>query len=542
MRKFSPANSRIGVQITEHWFKAVELAGPRTVTNYLVVPRDARDGNSPIQLGERLARLLAENGFGPGLVSTLCEDSDAVHSLHGLPQMSQAEARLYLTRELGRRGTNTRPDMEMQPGFRGIDPPTAEFKRQGFLGASVPRASVDAWLELLESAGVEAGPVLTLPVALLNCLSLLPVWWADTPLVFVYIGQQRSHILLFAGHVLKLVREVRCGLPSGPASGAWTETELEPISERLAREVTASVQYVSRQEGPITLKRLLFSGENDLRPLMQSLGDRLQPTPELFNPADQLDLDALGERGLKFREIQPQMTAVLGTALEGCRVARGGFGAPGASTAFDLTPRDVVVLRQRKLFGPVLLCAIAMISAGLIYFWQSSGQLVQTRDRVLGELRGRLANLAPRLQELDSIEQQRQRDGQLHVLVTRSRAEPSVSAWVLRELSRIIPDEVVIESLSLARTEGRWEASLQGRSRAADPTAAQAAFKSFYDRLMVNPMFMEIEFEPIRLSSEPQRASQQSIPAAEPAKVAFQVRLHVSENLGKQLEIPQQTQ
>lgn len=532
--------SRIGVEITEQWFKAVELTAHDEVANFLLVPRTEEDGSSPSELGRRLRQLLDEHGFNLGPAAVVCEDADVVHSVTDLPSMSDAEADAYLTRELRRKVSADIPADAMVTSYRQIDAPTEQMQKQVFLGASVPRKTTEAWMELLAHAEVESGPLLTVPVSLVNCLGLLPVWWADTPLIIALVGQQTTHLLLYIGHSLKLVREARCGLPLPTKAESSGAVDLDAIAERLAKEIVASVQYVSRQEGELALKRVILAGDNDLRPLMKGLAHRLQPQVELFNCADQLNLADMGELGLRFREMQHQLAAPLGAAIECFRAATNIFGlAKKATPAFDFTPAEVVVARQRKSMIWIAGAATALAVFALLYLWSSTASAVGTRQRAVSILTSQLNMLNPKLQQIEGIEQQRARDRDARVLADTTLGSLTMSAYVLRELGRLMPNEVLLETLTQQRTDNRWQVIMQGHSRAQDPTAAQAAFNMFYRQILSSPMFTDIEFEPLHLTVQPDKAPKDKARPAvtvEPAQVAFQIRAHLAPAVEKQLE------
>ena len=111
--------------------------------------------------------------------------------------------------------------------------------------------------------------------------------------------------------------------------------------------------------------------------------------------------------------------------------------------------------------------------------------------------------------------------------------------WIelFKELSLLVPKEMVFQSFMVTQNETALEGNLKGEVIARDSVKAQEVFNEFYSKVRTSPFFKDIELKPIEINrldqqegSRARRGEQRKIAlesGSNMSKLAFEITLHL---------------
>lgn len=222
---------------------------------------------------------------------------------------------------------------------------------------------------------------------------------------------------------------------------------VRPALEKILSEISRTFEYYKGQTGEGGIGKIVLTGGSSLTPnLKEFLGEGLGVsiiTPE------------------PFPKLNPRLSAALGAALSG-------------ATQINLLPEEVRFrwrTLSRKFLKPQYLVAGFSLFLGLIYlfFWLEAMAL----QRDLAFINRRLDDYRPRIARLDLIEKASQQEQQRALTIKAFEKNRSRMPAVFEAISRLIPDSIVLNNMSLTATDLHiWGTSFR-KNEAAESTLSR---------------------------------------------------------------------
>ncbi len=198
--------------------------------------------------------------------------------------------------------------------------------------------------------------------------------------------------------------------------------------------------------------------------------------------------------------------------------------APESQICPNLIPSDFLERRARTAAKTILaVVALGLLSAGVVgytalaYSDRTLAALLRQKQAYMETRRSRIENLAELMSRKKSFTKK-------ELILKQSLAPQPPWAEMLRRVSLMASDELLLTRLSVERRgDGCW-VSVSGEVRAASPNDAQTSFRKFCDEWDGSACFSQTVLEPVRLQIVENDSGGQAV---EPAAVAAQSKYRV---------------
>lgn len=452
----------------------VELAGNRL----MVVEVDPRTDPPGIQsavsaetpvagVDVTFRKLLAEHRIAPRGVHLVLSDPAASHRVLQLPPMTPGERRLFLERELGRElgGKPLLGDMVL----RQVEGPPPKDEA---LVAAVPGEEGPRILAGLMAAGALPEVVTTAALALARAGEVLSPGSFERPTALAHWGLRGLTIVVVNEGLLKFARDIPHLTVPGFEPGEWFVTEFQ-------RSVR---QYMQTVKGGAVGTVLVGSADARFEATLGAVEGRLGlPVVNLNEALQSLLPDSADE--------SPDLAAGMFLLPFGAGLL------PVAETANLLPP---AILARQRLTRLVRAAAVAggLLVAALGYAtWQAS-QEAATYQKAVAQA---TAEKQVRMAEVAEVERIKQERGKQYERIRLLRGDPLGSpplAEVFKEISRVAPDNLHLDRLTVKRDGTGVSIRLAGKVESSDLAQAQAEFNRFYFGLQNSTFFSDVTFLP----------------------------------------------
>jgi type IV pilus assembly protein PilM len=429
-------------------------------------------------IAETLKALLREAGLKPGRVSLIASGSGVNIRFLSLPSMPKAELPEAIRWEI--RSQLPFPIESARIDFHALD----EFEEEGvkkihLIVAACPSQLIYRTLSIAEKAGLQPVHLDVAPFAFWNALLTFHGLEKDEGVVLLDLGSKKTGVHIFQKGVLQFSREVTPagaditqaimeGISSGEdlsllyeraekikkEIGIPAETSPErvgeesipvakisvlmrPVLEKLATEISRSLDYYTNQFHEERIHRLLLTGGGaNLKNVASYLTEELRLPVEVFSPAREVLFDSRKIDAQVLKAMDPRFTAAMGVALP-------------APKRIELLPAKEPYWARARLEKSIP--TLSLIITFLIFlgiFWYMSGQaaaLKRERDEKTARVKP-LEALQSKLASLKVQGNQRKRD----LFVYKSSLGSSVpSRQVLQIIRDILPGNVTVTLLAV---------------------------------------------------------------------------------------------
>jgi len=413
---------------------------------------------------------LSRSGVNPSPIHLVTWDSEQIHRTLLLPPMSATERSLFLERELAREGGGAKAIGSQV--LRQVEDGT---RKEEVLTVAASREGLDRILAPFLAARLAPRLVATAPVALVRAALALSPIPADQPTIIAHWGLSGLTVAVVADGVLKLARQI----PRLAVSG------LDPL-EWVATEIQRSVQHYAQVSRGRRVEQLLVgNADGALEPVF----------------SDSRVLEA--RLGLTVLSLNQALRPLLPDGVEEeAELPAGAFLLPFGAALLDpqeapnLLPREMVIGQRSRQVTRAALAAAALLAFTLGgSFWAASREAAAVR-RTLEQQRAAQGSLHAKLGEAERVRAERERVRHWIQMLSEDPLGGPPMADVLKEVSRLVPDQLRLERLVISKGEGGYTLKLVGSVKQADLAEAQAAFNRFYFGLRDSPLFYEVTFLP----------------------------------------------
>jgi len=477
------AKETIGLDIGSH---AIKLIGLKMTAQGLFltqarvkdIPRGGEKEDVNF-IAETLKALLREADLKPGKVSLIASGSGVNIRFISLPFMPKAELPEAIRWEI--KSQLPFPIESAQIDFHTL----GEFEEEGvkkihLIVVACPRQIVDRSLSIAEQAGMQPIHLDVAPFALWNALLTFQGLEKDKGVGLLDLGSEKTGIHIFQNGILQFSREVtpagaditqaimegigsgeeasllneraekikrEIGIP-GKTSSERVEGEsipvakisflIRPVLEKLAAEISRSLDYYSNQFQVERINRLLLTGGGaNLKNVAPYLAEELRLPVECFNPVKEVLFDPQRVDPQVLSEMGPRFTAAVGVALP----------APQRIELLPVKEPYWSRARLEKRIPTVSLVITFLIFLGI--FWNMSGQaaaLKRERDEKIAKVKP-LEALQGKLALLKVQESQRKLNLSFY---TSSLGSSIPSREILKALRTIVPGNVTVTLMAVA--------------------------------------------------------------------------------------------
>lgn len=212
---------------------------------------------------------------------------------------------------------------------------------------------------------------------------------------------------------------------------------MRPVLERLLKEIQRSIQYYHTRFDRSEVNRLLLCGGGArLWGLDRYLEDGLGMTVRVLDP-----LRAVGVDGARPQEGDPALSVAVGLAL-------------GSGKEPNLLPNRIK--RQHREIVDRMVMRTTAVAAGLgLSTFSLLGMLEkQQLTHVLSVLDGQWAQLQPVMEEQKRTQKEIR---EVEDLLSGLQGDGTTMLWILKELSHIVPTQVMLSELTIEGAKGPKE-------------------------------------------------------------------------------------
>ncbi len=444
--RLPPSHGRHGfaAALTPHCIDVVEHLARG---GNLFVERHTRTGEALASIpvaAERLADLVESLGGRGRSLNLALSGFESSYQVLELPPAERKLLQPVVERELKRLEPNI-----VQPvvGF-SFDSPTWHGPKTappGVLAAAIPRSTLEILVGTLERRGIALGHLTVTPQAMQRLYEVF--CGAEDPVLLVLVIPELTVIAAFVEGRVRLCWESNVRTAPGGA------IDRDVLAGRLAA-ARHFVQQISRGRAPA---KVFLSADPEERPLLEDLISRAIP----------VSCEPLGPL-----QAAPGALLALGASLDAASADRMDL------LPDSLKPQVAPEPRLRAMVAAV--CTLAIAAAGWGAWTGLSRAAASSRE---GNDLEALAALEARLEALEPILLERKahanRVALLGELAARRRLPPSL----LDAIGLATPPAVQLDTITIERGEGGWQARVSGRGAGVHAASAMSSVDQMFREL-----------------------------------------------------------
>lgn len=472
LSKFFRPDIITGIEVTSSQIRLLEAdtsKQPARILNFALIDLlSPHEGN----ITEQIKGILDQGRFEGKIANIAISHPSLIHRVITLPPMPSKEMDMVIEREVKSYAYEDEVVFDWQ--IIGAVQEEGTVKNE-VLVVAAPLSEGNRYRSIVQNSALRCGIVTTIPLALFSALKFVRDGEKGAVLFF-HLESERGYLLF--------VREGKWCFCRNFVQGE------EFNEEQVLSEVKRSVYYFKRQFRGEELDRIITSGKvkGELDTIRENLEKNLGVKTEIFGPGYGTDLSMVRGRSRELQDVFPSLAVVLGLAAQNPR-----------DKVIDLTPAKIKgrekEFKKRALAG---FLAAAMVGGGTIAYIELS-QRAKSLNDILQQRKATLERMKPFLDRATTLEEKRDRyEKSFSFLHQKKKRAPWLRA--LQVLSRIVPDDMVFESLEAERIEDGWRLNIKGKVVGADSWTVQKDFNRFYSRLTSSPMFSNFELMPLNIT------------------------------------------
>ncbi|MDP2984202.1 MAG: pilus assembly protein PilM [Candidatus Latescibacter sp.] len=500
------SKSIVGIEINSSQIRFVWLdssAEPAKVLDFGVADLFSAH---PENIAQQLMAVVQKRGLENQKASLAVSGPAIVHHTFTIPPMSKKDMRIVVEREVKK--VIASPLDEMVFDWKvSRDVEVAEGKKREVLVIIAPLSLISSQISLLKQSGLKPFVLTTIPLILLNSLNFTEE--RDKATAFIHLGKDEGNILFARKGIYYFSRNF--------------SLEAKDEDSKGLQEVQRSILYFNQSFPGERLEMVILSGDAEDLSLtwpiqLDNWRERLGVEFKVFDPVHNLDLAPLGGRAKEFCEIATQLAIPLGLAH-------------GLSKALPIN-LSVHIKGKRSQLNEKRLAII--IAAVFLLFTVGGyvGLLLRTNhySQILREKKAALQELQPLLREIEVFQKQRDIYQRRSAFLQRLSGRNALLVRVLQNLSLLVPEEVVFQSLKIERAEKKWQATIKGEATASDQVIALSAYNRLRSGLKASSSFTNVEFLPPKMGSIKQTTGISSPGSGEgKTMIGFEIKCEIRE-------------
>lgn len=486
----------IGMEVSASQAFLIEInpsTFPMKLSNFALIELfSSSEENIAIQI-----RDILEKGRFKNKKCGITISSSANHRILSLPLMSKSETDIVIDREVREAGGPEEIVFDWQVIGEGVK---EGAKKRDILVVSSPLKEVNEKVSLLKSSGLGIGRITTVPFALFLALNFIEGEKTGV-LSFLYIGREKGYLLF--------VRE-----------GKWCFSREFPLKgdgydeDSILSEMNRSIRYFKQLFPDEELSRVIVAGVvlEYLELSKISIEEKLEVKAEIFYP--HLDLTPMKARAKEIRRVLPCLAIPLGLA----------WPLP-PDRGINLTPplfKRKARLARMKILAYRVTLGLAIFS---LITYLVINRVLGDYQEILNEKEVSIKKLKPFLEEVSQVEKERELY-RSRLSLLEGRRQKAIWEEVFKELSLMVPEEMVFHSLKIEGIEGKLRADLQGEVVATDTVTAQGAFNRFYSHIKRYPRFTGVELQPMDVELVKEKEIEKEV---EKSRIKFHIKFQISE-------------
>lgn len=531
--KFSKSKNILGIELTPSVLKVVEIDPslfPPLILNFASSDISLEDSQGA---AGKLGKVIEENQFETRKAILSLSGPSIDHNLLLLPPMSKGELKNILRREVRRVSGQPLENIihDYCPMGEGEE---KGIKKDQILLVTAPKPAVNNHLDIMSKAGLTPLVITSISMAFLNLYKMREDWDKDRIQAFVEVNRDNKGNLnivmaIATAETLHFSREFNLAMQpadsSTPVSGLPGKSD--PTIDKMILEINRSFLYFKQQHRGRQVERLVLSGGGpDLSQLANLLREGLRVETEVFNPLSFIDFSHIWDRKEEFQESAPAFAVPIALALERSRKAR-----------VNLIPIEIREKKQALIGKVVLALATLILLASSVTATRDLSRAVNIYQQISQDYQTGMSRLNPYMEDIaktsNAVELHQAR---LSFLQSLKAKNPE---WLelFKDLSLLVPKEMVFKSFRLTQNETDLEGNLQGEVIAPDQVRVQEVFNQFYSDIRKSPFFKDIELKPIEIglldeqeATRTRRGEQQEAALeanSSMSKLAFEINLYL---------------
>ena len=242
----------------------------------------------------------------------------------------------------------------------------------------------------------------------------------------------------------------------------------------------------------------MISGEPErLTSFAAGLRDGLRIAVEIFDHKGALDTTPLGEEMSAFQGLVPSLAVPIGLALKKPKDFQLNLLSPGISYPLFELGR----IRRSLALSAAGLALIGLVSYSSIEL----GKAERVYKSSLAELKSSLTRLRSVRKRCEEIKRKREVYTARLKLLDNLRIRGELWSKALEALRAAVPDEIVLQSVTIEREGPKWRVVIRGEVEAEELLKAMSAYNRFYLALKGCPFFKNLLAGSLQPSSEGKR-------------------------------------
>ncbi|PIX77117.1 MAG: hypothetical protein COZ37_04355, partial [bacterium (Candidatus Ratteibacteria) CG_4_10_14_3_um_filter_41_18] len=444
-----------------------------------------------------------------------------------LPKMSRKDLEGTIKLELGR-------TLPFEAGTALIDfyiqEGNSSQNKLGVMAVAASGGLVKTKIRIIETSGFSPAGMNIPGYALENLVCSRKDIQDDEVMVLIDIGAKLTIINIFRGKKLQFTREIttagdnitevlvknfvtkegkvnldfakaeelkkEVGIPKelekefNGIPGSQISALIRPVLERLANEIKRSLGYFHQAFNITKINRILLSGgSSKLKELPHFLTQSLGIKTERFDSLKEVAIKHLTptQKGV-LEKISPELTLAIGLALE-------------KKPKINLLPIEFKVREKLNIAKAFFILGFSLIFLVLLLF---SGNLMLKKRQCLNLLARNklsLSSLEPALNELREFESLQSKINQRKALLEEAISKRPFFPGILKEISLLLPDDMVLSDISLLPNVEPQGMRMEGRVFASYSTM-NLSLSKFLVALENSPFFEKVRLVSVRKSGE----------------------------------------
>ncbi|MGA1791024.1 MAG: type IV pilus assembly protein PilM [bacterium] len=344
-----------------------------------------------------------------------------------------------------------------------------EIKKKEIMVVAAAKELIHKRLDMLEKSGLKIPGITVTPFALNNLLQVKEI--GPLSIAVIDMGSENTSISIFQENTLKFAREIVTSGNSitesivSQASISFEEAEkikkeyglsqtgtpkefikaIMPVIERLINEIQRSFSFYKESHPEFTIEKIyLTGGTARMEGLPQIMQERLNTDVEVIHSFEKLDISSPSIDSEEFNQLAPLFSKSVGLALED-------------NEGIDLLPSKV---RQQKVINqmiPVFRLSAIFITLLCIMLYVDIATRVHIKTKSLNHWKSNMQKLNHLALNPGQIQVDSARYKMIKDTLDQIEKREIVDPFILKEITHIIPESIVLEDLSISLVEAPKE-------------------------------------------------------------------------------------
>ena len=457
--------------------KWVEMDTLRSAPRIFACDAIKIEGLNPEGIAELIKESLEKSGCRSRSVNCAFLSPQNNHYILSLPPMSKPDMNALIKRSIIK---ETNQDISAFAFDFAIVNSAGEKgkKKNEVLVAQVMQSDLDYWLNILKMARLEPSLITVPPLALLSYLKFTRVDFGNLCLLFLYLGEKNDFVSVYEGGILRFSREFRAETGTVSLPHDYPEAE-KPISRRAITEINRSILYYHQHFRGRTIEKVI--AESYSRQKIGEIKEILEQELKIPVEVNQLLSPALSSSDLSPEAFFPWAIPV--------GLARREIKTPSINVIpFEIQEKRPIFLKKAA-FAAALLGAISVLGFSNAVLSRS----INTLEKKIGEREKIRDLLQPEAKLRNDANRSRKEREKQKIFLRESKISTEIWLGRLKELSLIVPDEMIFTSFNLEVKKNEKErVIIKGKVLGVNAASAQVIFNKFFQDLRESPFFQDI--------------------------------------------------